>query len=69
MKISIGYIIGIIALAFFFSFLFSYPVMLLWNECLVPAVTVLREVGWLQMWGIMFLFAILFKTNYTSEKK
>ncbi len=64
----IGQVVGIIAAAIFLSFLFSYPVMLLWNGCLVPAVTVLNEVGWLQMWGIMFLLGILFKSNISSSK-
>jgi hypothetical protein len=63
-----SFVFGVIALALFVSFLLSYPVMLLWNECLVPAVTILREVSWLQMWGISVLFAILFKVNYTSSK-
>lgn len=50
------------------SFLFSYPLMLLWNMCLVPAVTTLKEVTMLQMWGISILFLFLFKsTNYKSN--
>jgi|688.fasta_scaffold15859_35 hypothetical protein len=65
----IGNIIGIFVVAIFFSFLLSYPIMILWNSCLVPAVTILKEVGWLQMWGISFLFSILFKMNYTSNTK
>jgi hypothetical protein len=67
--IFVGNIIGIFVVAIFFSFLLSYPIMILWNSCLVPAVTILKEVGWLQMWGISFLFSILFKMNYTSNTK
>jgi hypothetical protein len=50
------------------SFLLSYPLMLLWNLCLVPAVTTLKEVGWLQMWGIVFLLNCLFKTSVSTKK-
>jgi hypothetical protein len=45
------------------SFLFSWPIMVLWNECLIPAVNGLNEIGWVQAWGISTLFAVLFKTN------
>ena len=65
---SIGFVFGIVVLSLFLSFLLAYPLMLLWNQCLVPAVTVLKEVGWLQMWGINFLIS-MFKLNYTPEKK
>lgn len=48
--------------------LFSVPVMFLWNGCLVPAVTGLNEIGWLQAWGILILCGLLFKT-YTYNSK
>jgi hypothetical protein len=44
-------------LAIVFGFILAYPTMLLWNLCLVPAVSVLNEVGWLQMWASAF-FAV-----------
>lgn len=43
------------------SFVISYPLMLLWNFALVPAVSILAEVSWLQMWGISILIALLVK--------
>lgn len=52
----------------FISFLFSFPAMLLWNYCLVPAVPVVQEVGWLQMWGLSILFNFLFKPNFQAKK-
>jgi len=66
---NLHYILGVVFLAILFSFLVSYPLMLLWNGCLVPAVTVLEEVTWLQMWGIVFLLNSLFNSKYTVEKK
>lgn len=46
--------------------LLAYPVMLLWNGCLVGAVDGVKEVGWLQTWGLIVLFGVLFKS--TSSK-
>jgi len=43
------------------GFLFSYPLMLLWNGCLVSAIDGVREISWLQTWGIAVLFHFLFK--------
>jgi hypothetical protein len=47
----------------FMGFLISFPIMLLWNDCLVPAVSILKEVSWLQMFGISVLVNFLFKTK------
>jgi len=47
--------------------LFSLPVMLLWNSCLVPAITGIHEIGWLQAWGISVLTGLLFKSTVSKE--
>jgi hypothetical protein len=59
-------VIGLIGLVFI-SFLLSWPVYMLWNGCLVDAVTVLKEVTWLQAWGINFLCGMLFKTTVSRK--
>jgi hypothetical protein len=41
------------------ALLLSYPAMLLWNGCLVPAIPALAPVSWLQMFGIQVLLSIL----------
>ena len=64
---ALGAIVAGIATLVFISFLLSWPVMELWNQCLVPAVTGIREIGWLQAWGIQFLFALLFKSTITKK--
>jgi hypothetical protein len=56
-----------IATLLFISFLLSWPVMTLWNECLMPAVTGIKEIGWMQAWGIGALCGILFKTSVTKK--
>ena len=49
--------------------LFSLPVMLLWNGCLVGAISGVNEITWLQAWGILILFGLLFKSSDTSVTK
>lgn len=48
--------------------LFSLPVMWLWNLCLVAAIPGIKEIGWLQAWGIMILCGFLFKNSTASSK-
>ncbi len=63
-----GLVLIAVVLVVVVGLLFSVPVMLLWNGCLVPAVTGLNEIGWLQAWGILVLCGLLFKTStYTSK--
>jgi hypothetical protein len=65
---SIGSIVFVIAAAVFVGFLLSFPMMLLWNMALVPAVPVLSEVGWLQMWGIQILISLFLNPLKVSFK-
>lgn len=60
-------VLGGIVFIVFLSFLFSWPVYMLWNGCLVDAVTVTKEVTWLQAWGISLLCGFLFKPTATSK--
>ena len=65
--VALGAIVAGIATLLFLSFVLSWPVMELWNQCLVPAVEGTREIGWLQAWGLQFLFALLFKSTITKK--
>lgn len=62
-------VVGLVIVALAIGFLMSYPVMLLWNGCLVPAVTVLQPVTWLQAWGIVVVCSFLFKSNVSTSQK
>jgi hypothetical protein len=66
MEKAIGSVIVAIVILVAFSFVLSWPVMALWNGCLVDAVTGIKEITWLQAWGINVLCGILF--NKTSVK-
>jgi len=66
-------IVSAIALALvgvmFISFLMSWPVMMLWNGCLVDAVAGVKEITWMQGWGISILTGILFKETSVKFSK
>jgi hypothetical protein len=59
MGLTIALVVGLIL---------SLPVMLLWNYFLVDAITGVKEIGWMQAWGILVLCGLLFKTNGVTEK-
>jgi len=65
---AVGAFVGLIAVALLLSFVMAWPVMALWNGCLVGAMDGVREIGWLQAWGIQFLFNCLFKTSISTKK-
>lgn len=58
-----GTIVVGIATLLFLSFVLAWPVMMLWNGCLVGAVDGIKEIGWLQAWGLSALCGLLFKDN------
>ena len=66
---AVSLIVGAFALILFVSFLLSYPLYLLWNGCLVDAVTIVRPVTWLLMWGIAVLIGLMFKSSTTVNKE
>ena len=61
-------VLGIAGLLFV-SFLMSWPVWMLWNGCFVGAVDGVREITWLQAWGLSWLFSMLFKSSSSSSSK
>lgn len=63
----IAVFVGAVMLAVLLGLLLSYPVMLLWNACLVPATSAVREIEWLQAWGIMVLSSLLFKSSVSKS--
>lgn len=60
-------LVTVVAFIAVFGLLMSLPVMWLWNGCLVPAVTGVREMGWLQSWGMLILCGLLFKNSSVTK--
>lgn len=54
-------IVGFIVLLVLLSFLFSWPIWMLWNGCLVGAVDGVHQITWLQAWGLSIFCSFLFK--------
>jgi len=64
----IGWIIGGLAIAFGFAFLFGFFVMLLWNW-LMPTIFGLGTIGYWQAWGLLLLAHLLFKAGHGNHAK
>jgi hypothetical protein len=63
MEKNIGFILGTLALYMLASILMAYPIMWLWNHCLVPSITVLKEVTFWQAFGVKLLISLLSPTT------
>lgn len=61
-----GLVIAAVVIVVIAGLLFSYPVMLLWNGCLIAAIPGIKAIGWMQAWGIMILCGLLFKSSSSS---
>ena len=69
LSVIVGFLTSCVGLFVLLSFLFAWPVMALWNGCLVGAVDGVHQITWLQAWGLSILCSFLFKsTNFTSNK-
>ena len=64
---AVGVIAGVVLFGAIVGAVFSFPVMLLWNGCLVPAITGVKEISWLQAWGLMILVNIFFKLSVSTK--
>lgn len=62
----VGTIVGIVGMVVILGLVMSWPVMMLWNGCLIDAVSGVREIGWLQAWGILVLCGLLFKSTVSK---
>ena len=62
-------VVGVVGLIIGLSFLFSWPVYMLWNGCLISAVDGVHEITWLQAWGISALCSFLFKSHTSNTKQ
>lgn len=62
-------VLFVLGVAIFVSFLLAWPVMLLWNGCLVDAIEGVKEVTWLQAWGLNLLAGIMFRTSADFKPK
>ena len=63
----VGTVVTALAGLLLLSFLLSWPVYMLWNGCLVGAIDGVKEVTWLQAWGLNVLTGMMFKTTVHKQ--
>lgn len=56
-------ITGVITVALVISFILSWPVYMLWNNCLVGSIDGVNTIDWLDAWGVLILSGFLFKST------
>lgn len=62
-------VFGILGVIVLLGLILSLPIWLLWNSCLVPAVTGVNEISWLQAWGLNILCTGLTKSGLEFKPK
>jgi hypothetical protein len=63
----IGVFLTILLIGVLLSFILSWPIMILWNSCLVPAVQGINEIDWMQAWGLSLLAGFLFRSHVGTK--
>ena len=65
---NVAYVIAMfILLAIVLGAVLALPVMWLWNSCLVDAVSGVRNITFLQAWGLMILSSLMFNSSSRSK--
>ncbi len=64
----VGVVFGVVLVTILFSFILSYPIMLLWNACVVEAITIAKPITWLQAWGLSILIKLLSDVSLDIKK-
>jgi hypothetical protein len=64
----LGEVLGVVFVGLAIIFVLAFPVQLLWNWCLVPAVEGISYIGFWQALGLMILANVLFRTSVETKK-
>lgn len=64
----LGEVLGVAFVGLAIIFVLAFPVQLLWNWCLVPAVEGINYIGFWQALGLMILANVLFRTSVETKK-
>lgn len=65
----IGAMMATILALLLYAVITAFPVMLLWNYCLVPAMPMLKVITFWQALGIKILFGLLVHVTQKTEIK
>ncbi len=64
----VGVVFGVVLVTILFSFIMSYPIMLIWNACVVEAIAVAKPITWMQAWGLSILIKLLSGVSLDIKK-
>lgn len=64
----VGVIVVTVIMLVALSALCAWPVMILWNACLVGVVSGIKVIDFMSAWGIMLLCGLLFKPSGYIKK-
>lgn len=64
----VGLVVLTIVLLVGLSAICAWPVMILWNACLVGAVAGIKAIDFMTAWGIMLLCGLLFTPSISYNK-
>lgn len=63
----LGQTITLAIVSLIVSLIIAYPIMLLWNSCLVLAIPALVKITYWQAFGLKILFSMLFSSNTSTS--
>jgi hypothetical protein len=65
----LGTILGFLFVLGLYAVITALPIMLLWNYCLIPAIPVIKEITFLQAFGLKILFSLLIHVSNNKIEK
>lgn len=57
----------LVIISVIFQLFLAWPLMLIWNIALVPAIDGVHQIDWIQAWLIMMFVRVLFKTELSFK--
>lgn len=60
-------IVVLVIISTIFQLFLAWPLMVFWNNALVPAIDGVHEIGWIQAWFIMMFVQVLFKSELSFK--
>jgi hypothetical protein len=65
----LGAIFGFLLVLAIYAVITAFPIMWLWNYCLVPATTGIKVITFVQALGLKVLFSLLIHVSSSKEGK
>jgi hypothetical protein len=65
----LGTILGFLFVLGLYAVITALPIMLLWNYCLIPAIPGIKEITFLQAFGLKILFSLLIHVSNNKIEK